>query len=113
MYIHITRVKQTSERRSLATTRIIETLDTYYTLTHTPHPGLTYILFWIQMVTGALVSAQRAAALKDFGAFVEGAVEIAWEGLWRLYYSEGVMESAEAKGMFVPPDVRKLPSYIV
>ncbi|KAJ3055101.1 ubiquitinyl hydrolase 1 [Rhizophlyctis rosea] len=127
IWLHIRRVKDGGERRSLGTSRILDGIDEYFANRKEAeasdesgeeegwkaHKGLTHVTFWIQMVTGALVGARRVASLKEFAGFLEGAPELVWEGLWRLYYSEEVMESVEAKALFVPPDVRKLPSYVI
>ncbi|KAJ3041848.1 ubiquitinyl hydrolase 1 [Rhizophlyctis rosea] len=126
IWLHIRRVKDAGERRSLGTTRILDGIDAYFA-NWTPvedgddgaddvwraHKGLTYATFWIQMVTGALVGAKRVASLKQFGDFLDGAPELVWEPLWTLYYSAEVMESLEGRALFIPPDVRKLPSYVV
>ncbi|KAJ1561853.1 hypothetical protein HK405_002456 [Cladochytrium tenue] len=103
------------------------------------HPGTTRLFFWIQTVATRLAAARSPDALSDFRSFLlDGATapaaasdptgaggtagaavvtgrnwDLADPLLWERYYTPAVMESVEAMGLFVPPDVRRLPSFIV
>eukprot|EP00164_Ancoracysta_twista_P002880 GFYU01003834.1.p1 GENE.GFYU01003834.1~~GFYU01003834.1.p1 ORF type:complete len:819 (-),score=232.03 GFYU01003834.1:171-2627(-) len=76
------------------------------------HRGLTWVLFWIQLVTCALARVRSVSALSDFNAFLQQAPELVWCQLYRLYYTEELFASHEARQLFVPPDLTKLPSYL-
>ncbi|KAJ1556508.1 hypothetical protein HK405_002701, partial [Cladochytrium tenue] len=98
------------------------------------HPGTTRLFFWTQTVAARLAAARSPATLSDFRAFpLDGSSaspgdptvaaatlidpgrnwDLADPRLWERYYSPAVMESVEAMGLFVPPDVRRLPSFVV
>lgn len=91
----------------------------------------TCAVFWSRMVLGAFarmneafrkqvaeyqalmeITEVEAAETKLFSLFLSASVELCWERLWKVYYSEEVWKSHDAAVGYVPPDKRATPSYI-
>jgi ubiquitin carboxyl-terminal hydrolase L3 len=58
------------------------------------------------------ITEVEAAETKLFALFLSASVELCWERLWRVYYSDEVWKSQDAAVGYVPPDKRATPSYI-
>ncbi|OJD24269.1 hypothetical protein ACJ73_04374 [Blastomyces percursus] len=57
-------------------------------------------------------SSQVALRAEFFQEFLQASPELCWEGLWRLYYSDELWRSEDAKAMFVVPDRRGIPAFV-
>ncbi|KAK2763350.1 hypothetical protein FQN54_009986 [Arachnomyces sp. PD_36] len=92
---------------------------------------ITSATFWSQMVLGAFCSmdssfqaqasrfrAKEIGVEKDkarnelFSQFLTASPELCWDRLWRIYYSDEVWKSQDAKDMQMLPDRRAIPAYI-
>ncbi|KAJ3130818.1 hypothetical protein HK100_007390 [Physocladia obscura] len=129
VFLNIITVKQQNRPRSEGTAQILDGIESYFQKCTsllvatdfesdesiwTRNRGMTYICFWIQIVTASLMAVKSPGALTDFEIFINEGIarELAWEGLWRLYYSERAMQSIEAEVLILPADLKKIPTYL-
>lgn len=71
--------------------------------------------------TSSLLSSARTPhatspqeeALQFFEQFLQGNPRLCWEGLWRMYYSDELWRSEDARVMYVAPDRMAVPAYVV
>ncbi|KLJ10140.1 hypothetical protein EMPG_14470 [Blastomyces silverae] len=57
-------------------------------------------------------SQQVALRVQFFEEFLLANPELCWEGLWRLYYSDELWRSEDARAMYVVPDRRGIPAFV-
>ncbi|PGH03361.1 hypothetical protein GX51_04092 [Blastomyces parvus] len=57
-------------------------------------------------------SQQVTLRARFFEEFLHANPELCWEGLWRLYYSDEVWRSEDARAMYVVPDRREIPAFV-
>ncbi|KAH0599787.1 hypothetical protein MHUMG1_02577 [Metarhizium humberi] len=95
----------TSKRRS----GLVEAVNKALGVSGPSAEGLTCKMFWIQQV---LVAVEQTAEQSSFDSFMNSNPHLAYEGLPLMYYSEMILNSSEAKVVFLPPDRRPFPSVI-
>ncbi|KAL2367997.1 hypothetical protein RJ035_003950 [Blastomyces gilchristii] len=57
-------------------------------------------------------SQQVTLRAQFFEEFLQANPELCWEGLWRLYYSDELWRSEDARTMYVVPDRRGIPAFV-
>lgn len=95
----------TSKRRR----DIVRAIDEALEISGPSVEGLTHKMFWIQQV---LAAAEQTVAPSSFDNFMNSNPHLAYEGLPLMYYSEMILNSSEAKEVFIPPDRRPFPSVV-
>ncbi|KKZ62682.1 hypothetical protein EMCG_00365 [[Emmonsia] crescens] len=56
---------------------------------------------------------EEALRAQFFEQFLQGNPRLCWEGLWRMYYSDELWRSEDARVMYVAPDRMAVPAYVV
>lgn len=88
---------------------LVEAIDEALEVSGPSIEGLTRKMFWIQQV---LAAAEQTAENSSFDHFMNSNPHLAYEGLPLMYYSEMILNSSEAKEVFIPPDRRPFPSVV-